>query len=541
MKKNKTRKMSGGSVSKSVNNNLLKICEELCIMKVQTLCYYAKIANEQLVNNEINPKHRVFLTCFLNYFNALLDFLLASEIITNEEMMEIKKTYTMYGGAGARVSVNKITKYLLIFIGSCLIQLCSGFVNINKFFTQDFGSGVELRYLYAQDEWGSCTFITSAYWMFYGNQENIMPLLRDIYSGPLHQTNSIGIQPSMPESLFQPKNPSNPPVLEGYKDINLGIYQYDIHIAKPSNVATKFLNSVQRKMNMKELIVSSIDIIDEVLKEKMMQEFKLIEHKKNDFYLMVMGCSTHVWLLFVSPKVVHEEIINFEICVFEPQNIVNMQNYFFRTTKYYSVKPRFSNYCTPGFPKFPGINSVKTNTPVLEYWKSNFNNIDDEFVFSRPVKMAENDKSKDPQHFLDFLKMFQTDYVHKGIENSVKGLERFSKQKNLPPVTKIFAETLFEQQQLFLDAYAETYLDPDPFAHTYKDSVFNKWKKYKRPENTPLLTIDEKTGLSNFYINSAETPNKDYDQFFVNSKPKKTTGTKKRKSKSPNKSSKDEI
>ena len=524
--------MSGEGVADfaSLMRNGVKLCEELCIMKVQTLCYYAKIAKEQLVDDKINPNHRVFIICFLNYFNALLDFLLAIGIITNEEMMEIKGKYTMYGGAGARMTVNRITKYLIIFIGSCLIQLSSGFTNINKFYTQDFGRGEELRHLYAQNEWGSCTLITSAYWMFYANQENIMPLFRDIYSGPIHSNNIIGIQPSMPESLFQPKNP---PILEGYKDINLGIHQFDVHIAKPSNVATKFLNSVQRKMNMKQIIVPSIDRIDEYLKEKIMQEFKLIEHKKNDFYIMVMGGTSHVWLLFVSPKVVHKEIIDFEICVFEPQNMVNMGNYFFTTTKYYSVKPRFSNYCTPGFPKFPGINSVKTNTPVLEYFKSILNNNDDEFVFSRPVKMAENDESKDPKHFLNFLKLFQTDYVHKGIENSVKGLEKFSKQPNLPPLTQKFTNTLFEQQQLFFDAYTETYLDLDPFAHTYKDSKFNEWKKYKRPANTPLLTIDEKYGLSNFYINSQETPILDYDQFFVNSKPKKTTGTKKRKSKPP--------
>lgn len=545
MKQNKTKKMRGGSASKIAKNDLLKLCEELCIMKVHTLCYYAKIANEQLADDKITPNHRVFLNCFLNYFNALLDFLLASGIITNEEMMEIKGKYTMYGGASARMTVNRMTKYLIIFIGSCLIQLTSGFTNINKFFTQDFGSGVELRHLYAQEEFHNCVFITSAYWMFYGNQENIMPLFKDIYSGPFYQgkksDNNYNFVPKIPHSLIQPMNPS---VLEGYKDMSLSIAQYDVHIAETTNIVTQFLNSVQRKMNMKQIIVPSIDRIDEYLKEKIMQEFKLIEHKKNDFYIMVMGGTSHVWLLFVSPKIVEKEIIDFEICVFEPQNVVNMQNYFFTTNKYYLVKPKISNYCTPGFPKFSGINSVKTNTPVLEYWKSTFNNNNDEFVFSRPVKMAENDESKDPKHFLDFLKLFQTDYVHKGIENSVKGLEKFSKQKNLPPMAKIFAETLFEQQKKFFEAYSETYLDVDPFAHTYKGSKFNIWKNYKRPANTPLAITDQITGLSNYYIDSPKTPIQKWDQFFeypTTGQPTNKKTRRKSKSKTPKSSKDDEF
>jgi hypothetical protein len=542
MKQNKTRKIRGGSASKSVKNYLLKLCEELCIMKVYTLCYYAKIANEQLADDKITPNHRVFLNCFLNYFNALLDFLLASGIITNEEMMEIKEKYTMYGGASARMSVNKITKYLIIFIGSCLIQLTSGFTNINKFFTQDFGSGVELRHAYAQDEFQNCVFITSAYWMFYGNQENIMPLFKDIYSGPFYRgkksDNNYNFVSKIPHSLLQPMSP---PVLEGYKDMSLSIQQYDVAISKQR--VESYKNSIAMKMKMKNLIVSSIDKIDEELKKELTQEFNLIKHKQNDFYLVIMSSSTHFWLLIVSPKIANKKIIDLEICAFDPQKMVNIENYFFKGPRYL-VKPTWSIYCTPGFPKFQGIVPVTTNTPVLDYSKL-FTFYEDsiDFMFSLPVKMAKDDESKSPQHFLNFLKLFQTDYVHKGIQNSVESLEIFSKQTKLPPMAKIFAETLFEQQKIFFHAYEETYLDADPFAHTYKDSKFNIWKNYKRPANTPLAITDQISGISNFYIDSPDTPIEKWDQFFQypttgqSSKNKRT----RRKSKTPKSSKDDEF
>jgi hypothetical protein len=539
MKQNRTKKMRGGSASKSVNNNLLKICEEICVLKIHTLCYYAKIANEQLTNDKIMPNHRVFLNCFLNYFNALLDFLLANGIITNEEMLEIKEKYTMHGGAGARMTVNKMTKYLLLFIWSCLMQLSSGFTNINKFFTQDFGSGVELRHAYAQDEFQNCVFITSAYWMFYGNQENIMPLFREIYSGPFYtgkrSDENYNFVPRSPFSLIQPPNP---PVLEGYRDMSLAIQQYDVAIAEQS--VKSYKNSISIKMKMKDLIVPSIDKIDEELKKELVREFKSIKHKQNDFYLTIMSCSTHFWLLIVSPKIENKKIIDFEICAFDPQKMVNIENYIFKGPRYL-VKPTWSIYCTPGFPKFPGIVPVTTNTPVLDYSKLfTFYNDDNDFMFSLPVKMAKDDESKSPQHFLDFLKLFQRDYVHRGIKNSVEALEIFSKQKKLPPMAKMYAETLFEQQKIFFDAYSETYLDADPFAHTHKDSKFNIWKNYKRPANTPLAITDETSGLSNFYIESPNTPIQKWDQFFEHPTTGQSKTRRKRKSKTP-KSSKDEL